>query len=107
MTMKPTLRHPFSRCNSHTSTVPSRKELPLRLWAITLLFVPMLLLASQAQTLTILHSFNDTDGAFPHARLVRDSGGNFYGTTVSGGLFSCDEDLGGGTVFRLKISGGI
>jgi uncharacterized repeat protein (TIGR03803 family) len=44
---------------------------------------------------TVLHTFTGLpdDGAFPTAGLVRDSKGNFYGTTTLGGVF------GYGTVF--------
>src|SRR5271165_1641750 len=53
--------------------------------------------SSQAQTLTVLHAFGNQsgDGANPAAGLTMDAGGNFYGTTESGGL-------GYGTVFQLK-----
>jgi uncharacterized repeat protein (TIGR03803 family) len=45
---------------------------------------------------TILHSFKgDKDGASPQGFLIRDSAGNFYGTTSAGGTY------GQGTVFRL------
>ncbi|MBZ5573191.1 MAG: hypothetical protein LAO09_15075 [Acidobacteriia bacterium] len=44
----------------------------------------------------ILHSFaGGADGAFPEAGLVRDSAGNLYGTTGSGGTFNF------GTVFKI------
>jgi uncharacterized repeat protein (TIGR03803 family) len=48
--------------------------------------------------LTILHSFNGTDGAglFLRASLIRDAAGNLYGTTPTGGAFNV------GTVFKLS-----
>src|SRR5437660_2970406 len=52
-------------------------------------------------TFTVLYSFNGgTDGAQPHAGLVRDEAGNLYGTTVKGGGGS---NL--GTVFKLDTTG--
>jgi uncharacterized repeat protein (TIGR03803 family) len=51
-------------------------------------------------TETILHSFTGgTDGGFPYAGLVRDTAGNLYGTTQSGGA------SGWGVVFKLDASG--
>jgi uncharacterized repeat protein (TIGR03803 family) len=51
-------------------------------------------------TLTTLYNFcsqtNCTDGVAPEARLVQDTNGDFYGTTVYGGI-------GYGTVFRLSV----
>jgi uncharacterized repeat protein (TIGR03803 family) len=44
---------------------------------------------------TILHSFDDKDGANPISGLVRDSSGNLFGTAAFGGSFKF------GTVFRL------
>ena len=46
---------------------------------------------------TNLHSFDNTDGAYPYAGLVQGSDGNFYGTTFGGGTNNY------GTVFRLAI----
>ena len=46
-----------------------------------------------AQTLSVLYTFT---GAFSTGGLVRDSAGNFYGTTEFGGD-------GAGTVFKLSI----
>ena len=46
-----------------------------------------------AQTLTTLHSFNDTDGSNPSLGLVQGTDGNFYGTTM--GFFA-------GTVFKIS-----
>src|SRR5208337_4440075 len=54
---------------------------------------------SREGTLTTLHSFDDTDGAFPWAGLVLGADGNFYGTTVSGGAY---DD---GTVFKISREG--
>jgi uncharacterized repeat protein (TIGR03803 family) len=55
---------------------------------------------------TVLYSFvgPPTDGSRPQARLVRDSGGSLYGTTLLGG--SSNNCAGGcGTVFRLDTTG--
>jgi uncharacterized repeat protein (TIGR03803 family) len=54
----------------------------------------------QAGTYSLLYSFQCTpDGAIPQAGLLRDSSGNLYGTTSSGGVY------GGGTVFKVAPSG--
>ena len=34
----------------------------------------------------MLHSFNITDGSFPHSTLIFDAAGNLYGTTIGGGI---------------------
>ena len=52
-----------------------------------------------AGTLTVLHSFASTDGAYPYAGLVLATNGDFYGTTESGGA------NGYGTVFKITPSG--
>lgn len=49
-------------------------------------------------TETVLHGFSGPDGCNPQAGLVRDSSGNFYGTTVNGG------PGGFGVVFKLDRS---
>ena len=51
-------------------------------------------------TLTNLHSFNSTDGAFPYAGLALGNDGNFYGLTANGGA-SITCSFGCGTVFRM------
>ena len=55
--------------------------------------------AHGAVTLTTLHSFTGTDGAYPRGALVRGADGNIYGTT--------SEDFGTnyGTVFRVTPDG--
>jgi len=51
-------------------------------------------------TETVLYSFSGSpDGASPHAGLTADSAGNFYGTTVHGGMSNA------GTVFKLALGG--
>ena len=50
--------------------------------------------------ITVLHSFTSgTDGAHPHAGVIEDSSGNFYGTTEAGGKYGL------GTVYKLTRSG--
>jgi uncharacterized repeat protein (TIGR03803 family) len=54
-----------------------------------------------AQTFTTLHSFDNTDGAFPeNEALVQASNGDLYGTTSAGGANGK-----GGTVFKITPSG--
>jgi uncharacterized repeat protein (TIGR03803 family) len=45
--------------------------------------------------ITVLHTFTGSDGANPEG-LIRDTAGNLYGTTVSGG-----DDGGDGVVFKI------
>ena len=52
-----------------------------------------------AGTLTTMHSFSLTDGAFPQAGVIEGTDGNFYGTTAQGGA------SGDGTIFRITPSG--
>ena len=55
---------------------------------------------TQAQGFTVLYAFgNGKDGGTPYSDLVRDSAGNLYGTTFSGGT------AGDGTVFTLDATG--
>jgi uncharacterized repeat protein (TIGR03803 family) len=55
----------------------------------------------RAQTFTILHSFDGTDGYNPAAALVQGMDGNLYGVTVNDGA------NGGGTVFKVTPSGAL
>ena len=57
--------------------------------------------ASQAQTLTTLVSFNGANGQRPRASLVQGMDGNFYGTTEAGGA------NGLGTIFRMTPGGAL
>jgi len=54
-----------------------------------------------AGVLTVLHSFNGTDGQGTQSGLTLDIDGNYYGTTVSGGLYSS------GTIFKMTAKGDI
>jgi uncharacterized repeat protein (TIGR03803 family) len=49
---------------------------------------------------TVLHSFSGTDGSQPTAGLTPDGDGNYYGTTLVGGIF------GFGTVFEISPGSG-
>src|ERR1041385_6862240 len=56
----------------------------------------------------VLHQFNGStgDGAIPHAGLLEDATGNFYGTTFSGGGGNgCSGGSGCGTVFEFASDG--
>jgi len=51
-------------------------------------------------TLSVVLSFNGTNGSSPRAGLIFGTDGNMYGTTISGGPFS-----GIGTIFRCSTNG--
>ncbi len=53
-------------------------------------------------SITILHSFDGSDGATPMGGLIQATDGNFYGTTTKGGT-SNNCQGGCGTVFRLGV----
>jgi uncharacterized repeat protein (TIGR03803 family) len=54
---------------------------------------------------TVLFTFTGVEGDAPGA-LIRDAAGNFYGTTLLGGDFSCGSPLGScGVVFKLDTTG--
>jgi uncharacterized repeat protein (TIGR03803 family) len=54
---------------------------------------------------TVLHRFTGgADGGIPYVGLVRDTAGNLYGTTYSGGSDDCGTD-GCGVVFKLDSTG--
>jgi uncharacterized repeat protein (TIGR03803 family) len=57
---------------------------------------------------TVLYSFTGgTDGKFPAGRLLRDSGGNLYGTAYEGGNVGCGRFgmYGCGVVFKVDSGG--
>jgi uncharacterized repeat protein (TIGR03803 family) len=58
-------------------------------------------------TLTTLHSFDSTDGAFPVGTLLHATNGDLYGTTEYGGANDvCGVNLiGCGTVFKITSTG--
>ncbi len=56
-------------------------------------------------TLTTLHSFDGTDGAYPYAGLVQATDGNLYGTTTNGGANNVCTSGGCGTVFKITPAG--
>jgi uncharacterized protein (TIGR03437 family) len=74
--------------------------------ASSLCFLLCLTLPSSAQTLTILASFNGTNGRSPNA-LMQGKDGNLYGTTSYGGAGPCTVGgvAGCGTVFKLTTGG--
>jgi uncharacterized repeat protein (TIGR03803 family) len=55
-------------------------------------------------TLTTLHSFDGSDGAYPVAGVVQDRQGNLYGATYGGGAYN-NCSYGCGTVFMIAPSG--
>lgn len=54
---------------------------------------------AQGYKLTVLHTFQNTDGANPNAGLAVDAEGNLYGTTQNGGASQ------NGTVYKLDAAG--
>lgn len=65
----------------------------------TLFFFTALCTFTSGQRLTVLHTFNQTDGQFSTSGLVHGSDGYLYGTAGNGGPTGC------GTVFKITPSG--
>ena len=59
---------------------------------------------SNLTTLTVLHTFSGLDGSAPEAGLYQDASGNFYGSTISGGVTSSSTMSSYGTVFALIMT---
>ena len=51
--------------------------------------------------MTTLHSFDGTDGSQPHAGLIQDTNGNFYGAAAYGAANLCAD--GCGTIFSMSV----
>jgi uncharacterized repeat protein (TIGR03803 family) len=72
-------------------------------WVLSIMLVMAAAVAQPAiaQTFTVLHEFKGVpdDGSNPHAGVVRDSAGNLFGTTFTGGA------VGEGTVYKLDTAG--
>lgn len=59
-----------------------------------------------AGNVTVVYRFTGgTDGAYPSGSLAHDSAGNLYGAAQQGGLLSCNDDSGCGTVFKIDTAG--
>jgi uncharacterized repeat protein (TIGR03803 family) len=87
---------------THTQTFRLCHRAYLNTLLLTLQFLVLLLATplARTQTFTVRHAFHARgDGAFPYARLLRDSAGNLYGTTENGGAFNM------GTVFKIDPEG--
>ena len=63
-------------------------------------------IALPAQTFTVLHSLDYTEGLEPYAGLVQATDGNLYGTVPYGGRGTC-FGYGCGTVFKMSPSGAL
>ncbi len=67
--------------------------------------------ASAQANLSILHSFGDgsvvNDGKYSSANLIQGSDGNFYGTTMEGGVASSGSPVGEGAVFKMTPAGAV
>ena len=60
-----------------------------------------------AGEVSVLHTFDGSDGADAYAALIQASDGNFYGTTARGGLDDCSPYPGCGTIFKMAPAGNL
>lgn len=72
-----------------------RPATPVLMFMVGLVLALVATQSAQAHTFTVLHAFTGADGADLATTLIRDAGGNFYGTTFTGGASN------NGTVFKL------
>lgn len=87
-----------------TSSVRPQAATVVLMLAVVLMLGIVVTLSAQAQTFITLHSFNNSDGAYPSAPLIQATDGNLYGTASRGGNYSsCFENC--GTVFKITPSG--
>lgn len=87
------------------SKAPSRPVTALLTIAVTLVGVVLATPFAQAQTFTLLHSFQGPplDGWSPNGELIFDGSGNLYGTTIFGGN-GTGYGAGSGAVFEVDAS---
>lgn len=71
--------------------------------SLGILALVLLTAVVRGQTLTVLHSFQGTDGTYPYAGVTLDPQGDIYGVTENGGLQNCDlgGPIGCGVVYKL------
>jgi uncharacterized repeat protein (TIGR03803 family) len=84
------------------ATLPAARG-TLALTAVLVLAVVLTQMA-QAQTFSVLQSFDSTNGANPTAALVQATNGDLYGTANGGGT-NCEPVGGCGAVFKITPGG--
>jgi uncharacterized repeat protein (TIGR03803 family) len=82
-------------------------QLSLAIFLVLLLSIPTVLnAAEQIATVSILSSFNITNGTNPDGRLTFGKDGNLYGTTKYGGIIKSGS-AGWGTLFKCSKTGSL